>query len=132
MSLRGRSYDDANKRVRTALVVLMAGVVVLLAALGMALLRGPMSASRPMVRDERVEPGQVDEETASQVGVVLMVVGGVLVVTLLVAGYSLMRVMRRFAVPQQSKPFQPTATDDVWQKHKLAEGSPGEPEDGED
>ena len=43
MTLRGRTYEDAGKRVRAALVVLIGGVVLLLAALGMALLRIPSS-----------------------------------------------------------------------------------------
>jgi hypothetical protein len=128
MTLRGRTYEDAGKRVRTALVVLIGGVVLLLAALGMALLRVP-SSEQQVVQVDRGESAPTDEGLAARTGVVLIAVGGVLLVTLLVACYALFRVTRRFAAAEQRRTFQPTATEDVWQMHKLPERPPGESQD---
>ena len=125
MTLRGRTYEDPGKRVRAALVVLIGGVVLLLAALGMALLRVP-SSEQQVVQMDRDESAPTDEGLVARTGVVLIAVGSVLLVTLLVACYALFRVTRRFAVAGQRKAFQPTATEDVWQMHKLSEGPSGE------
>ena len=128
MTFRGRTYEDAGKRVRAALVVLIGGVVLLLAALGMALLRIP-SSERQVVPPERVESAPTDEAVAARTGVVLIAVGSVLMVTLLAACYALFRVTRRFAAAGQRKAFQPTSTEDVWQMHKLSDEPAGESQD---
>ena len=125
MTLRGRTYEDPGKRVRAALVVLIGGVVLLLAALGMALLRVP-SSEQQVVQVDRDESGPTEEGLVARTGVVLITVGSVLLVTLLVACYALFRVTRRFTVAGQRKTFQPTATEDVWQMHKLSDEPSGE------
>jgi hypothetical protein len=130
MSLRGHSYEDAGARIRTALVVLIAGVLLLLAGLGMALLRGPASTGPRIVRHDTAEPAPADEALATRTGVVLMAAGGVLVAALLGACYALFRVTRRLAAPEQRKPLRPTAAENVWKMHKLADEPPGE-RDGE-
>lgn len=134
MRLRGRTYEDAGKRVRTALVVLIAGVVLLLAGLGMAWLRGPVPADPRIVRSEKPEPAPApaDEAEAVRTGVVLLVISAVLAVTLLVACYALFRVTRRYAALEQRKAFQPTAAEDVWEMHKLPEEPLEEPPEGAD
>lgn len=126
MSLRGRSYEDSDTRIRTALVVLIAGVLLLLAGLGMALLRGPASTEQRVARHERAEPAPAEDADQARAALVLMVVGGVLVAALLGACYALFRVTRRFAAPEHRRPSRPTAAEDVWQMHKLADEPPGE------
>ena len=129
MTLRGRTYEDTGKRVRAALVVLIGGVVLLLAALGMALLRIP-SSEQQVMPPERVESAPTDEALAAKTGFILMAVGGVLMVTLLVACYALFRVTRRFTAAEQRRLFEPSATEDVWEMHKLSDEPAGEAEDG--
>ena len=80
MTLRGRTYEDPGKRVRAALVVLIGGVVLLLAALGMALLRVP-SSEQQVVQVDRGESGPTEEGLVARTGVVLIAVGSVLLVT---------------------------------------------------
>ena len=90
------------------------------------MLRGPASTEQRVARHERAEPGPAEEALATRAGVFLMVVGGVLVAALLGACSALFRVTRRFAAPEHRKPSRPTAAEDVWQMHKLADEPPAE------
>jgi multisubunit Na+/H+ antiporter MnhB subunit len=128
MSVRRRTSEDAGKRIRSGLMVLIAGVVLMLAALTIVWLRIPPSSASRVARHEVPEAAPTGDELAARTAVVLMGVGGVLLVTLVVAGYSLFRLTRRLAGPRSGKLPRATASDDVWTMHKLADGPPDERE----
>ncbi|MFQ5489475.1 MAG: hypothetical protein ACE5GE_02030 [Phycisphaerae bacterium] len=118
MTLRGGTQDDQQSRLRVGLVVLMVGLVVLLAAIGMAIMRSPSQI------DVAEKPGSLADEglLAGAAVSMLVIMGVVLVVILLVASYALFRLTRNLAVPDRKfRKQDPTPTDDVWQQHKLPE-----------
>ncbi len=127
MRLQRRTSEDAGKRIRSGLMVLIAGVVLMLAALTIVLLRVPPSSASRVARHEVPEHAPAGDELVARTAVVL-VGWGVLMVTLLVAGYSLFRVTRRLAAPRSGKLPRATPSDDVWKMHKLADGPPDERE----
>lgn len=123
MTLRGSSYESDFQRVRAGLIVLLVGIVILLGALGMAVIRGPQSGADQVALDSSVEPPQRDAGDAQRVGAAAIILGGVLVVVLLVAGYALLRITRQYATASLGKKAEPTPTDDVWAMHQLPEES---------
>jgi hypothetical protein len=127
MTWRSAGYHSDARRVRTGLIVLLAGIVILLAAVGMLLLRNPEPSPDQTSASLQVEQSSPpDLELSRRVGVVAMVMGGVLVITLLITAYALFRITRRFATVELGKPAKPTATEDVWQMHKVPEEAPGD------
>ena len=120
--MRGYGREDSLHRTRDGLVVLMIGLAVLLAAVGMAILRAPSPTGDGAPGGDDLRPNNRAEPAAAQAGVVLSVLAGlalVLVVTLLVVAYALFRLTRRLAVPEaNADKHAPTPTDDVWRMHK--------------
>ena len=123
MTIRGTADDDVTQRLRVGLVVLMVGVLVLLAAVGMAILRGPGPTGEGIATTPAAPSAGGDKLSAEQAVSFVPVLGimaGLLVVTLLVSSYALFRLTRRLAVPPSPVPKrQPTPTDDVWRMHKV-------------
>lgn len=116
MTLRGASSDDVQSRMRAGLAVLIVGLIVLLAAVTMAIMRSTDQAPAPSTADSQADPNVLAEITMP----ILATMASVLVVILLVVSYALFRITRNLSVlaPQTRKPS-PTPTDDVWQQHKL-------------
>ena len=128
MTLRGGGYNGETRRIRAGLVVLLVGVVLLLGAMVFALIRTPEPTGDRVGRRGRVETADQEHVVPARLGVALMVVGMVLVVTLLVAGYVLLRLTRRYALGNNAKTPQPTPSDDVWQMNRAPPDTPAEPE----
>ncbi|MHC4092295.1 MAG: hypothetical protein ACYSVY_18830, partial [Planctomycetota bacterium] len=114
MTLRGGGYDGDPQRIRAGLVVLLAGVALLLAALGMAVLRGPQPPEERVVGQGRIQSPDEHQLLPARLGAALIVLGLVLVATLLVASYALFRHTRRYSGGGDAKPSQPTPSDDIW------------------
>ncbi len=113
----------------------MGGLTILLAAVGMAVLRSPSATG-----DQVVPPANTTTRpagpTVADAGVVmpmLIALGIALVVTMLVAAYALFRLTRRLAVPEAAarKP-EPTATNDVWAMHRPPEEPADDSEPGDE
>jgi hypothetical protein len=132
MTLRGYGAENERRRLRAGLTVLMAALVVLLAAVGMALLRSPSPTG-----DDAAPVGQV--ETSNDAGLaspvigvaapVLAVLAILLVVTLLVVSYAIFRLTQKLALPEEPpRKEEPTASDDVWRMHRVPDEPPADPE----
>jgi hypothetical protein len=132
MTLRGYGADDERRRLRTGLTVLMAALVVLLAAVGMALLRSPSPTGDHAAPVEHI--GASDEGPLASPAIdlavpVLAVLAILLVVTLLVVSYAVFRLTQKLALPEEPPRKEgPTASDDVWRMHRLPDESPDGPE----
>lgn len=123
MTLRGCGYDSDPERVRAGLVVLLVGIVLLLAALGMAVLRGPAPPGDVVTAGGQIESADKESLVPARLGAALIVLGIALLVTLLVVSYILIRHTRRYAKGGGTRPARPTPADDVWAMHKLPEQS---------
>ena len=123
MTLRGCGYDSDTQRIRAGLVVLLAGIVILLGALGMAVLRGPGPAGDSVALNQQGVSLTADRVLPARVGAALLILAIVLVTSLLIAGYILLRVTRRHAQRRKARAIRPTPNDDVWKMHKLPEDS---------
>lgn len=128
MSLRGYVVESEQRRLRAGLMVLMAGLIVLLAAVGMAILRSPSPIGDDAAPAEQVETGAGGAKLSPAIGVampVLAVLAIVLVVTLLVVSYAVFRLTQKLALPEEPPRTEgPTASDDVWRMHRLPEKPP--------
>jgi len=131
MAYRKNGHDNEFQRIRTGLIVLLVGVVVLLAALGIAIVRSIGPSVDSGVQDATA-PGGGSGELSTRVGAAAIVLGIVLVVTLLITSYALFRITRRFATAELSRKPQPTPDDDVWQMHRLPEAAAPEDQGGEE
>lgn len=114
-----------RRRLTSALLVLMAGLLVFLAAVGMAMLRGPLPEQEAGVQNGQHDEGANGESEPQHVGLAMPILGGLaglLLVTMLIVGYALFRLTRALALPESApKRPDPTAHDDVWTKHRLPE-----------
>ena len=130
MTLRGCGYDSDPERIRAGLVVLLVGIVLLLAALGMAVVRGPAPPGDVVTAEGQIESADEAKILPARLVAALIVLGIALLVTLLVASYILIRHTRRHAKGVRMRPARPTPADDVWAMHKLPE-QPAEEESPE-
>ncbi len=127
MTLSSITGDNDVARLRVGLVVLMVGVAILLAAVGMGFMRTPAPEadhSPSLTGAARTDLTQGTNSSILAVIPMLAILGGTLVVTLLIAAYALFRLTRNLAVPPTPSPQpKPTANEDVWQMHKLPDDS---------
>ena len=110
----------------------MAALVVLLAAVGMALLRSPSPTGDDAAPVEQTGTSAGRPLASPAIGVavpVLAVLAILLVVTLLVVSYAIFRLTQKLTLPEEPpRKEEPTASDDVWRMHRLPDESPEGPE----
>jgi len=127
MTLRGIGSEHDDQRVRAAAAVLVLGVSIILATLGMAALRG----DEPQPHNSQVAvqtPVPADDLAPARVGIILLMIFLVLVPGVAVAAYLLLRVAKKAALLEPQQPARPTPIDDIWQMHR----PPAEEEVGDD
>ena len=132
MTLRGYDAENERRRLRTGLTVLMAALVVLLAAVGMALLRSPSPTGDDAAPVKPIGTSADERLASPAIGVavpVLAVLAILLVVTLLAVSYAIFRLTQKLALPEEPpRKEEPTASDDVWRMHRLPDEPPADPE----
>ncbi len=117
----GSEYEP--HRLRAGLMVLALGLAVLLAAVGMAILRSPAPTGEVGATEAGAGAAGHDGlpiASAESIIPVLAVLAIALVATLLVVAYALFRLTRRLALPATSSRRKvATPTDDVWKMHQV-------------
>jgi putative copper export protein len=113
-------HEASQRRTRTALLVLLAGTAILLATVGLAMLR--VESPDASVTDGAPAPlGDADTRASARAATVVLVYGSILLVVFIVAAIALVTASRNFRRGLAKKRQPPTPADDVWSKHKLPE-----------
>jgi len=110
-----------RQRTRSALMLLLLGVTILLVALGIAVLRGQPPPADGIGPDGLAGPGRLGGKAQAMVATVTLLYGTILLVLLVVAAVALVAVSRGYRRRLQATRPAPTAYDDVWSRHKLPE-----------
>jgi hypothetical protein len=110
------------RRTRLGLIILLVGVLLMIATLGLGLMR---DSGGEMVADTD-EPAVVVASSAerAEVAVVVLVYGTVLLFVFVVATVALVVVSRNYRRHLARRKPSPTPVDDVWSRHRVPEEPP--------
>jgi len=117
-----------RQRTRSALMLLLLGVTILLVALGIAVLRAQPPPADGIGPDSLAGPGKLGGKAHVMIATVTLLYGTILLVLLVVAAVALVAVSRGYRRRLQGRRPVPTVYDDVWSRHRLPE-EPGAADD---
>jgi hypothetical protein len=112
------SGSSDQQRLRAGYAVLSMGVLILMFAWGMAVLRGPQGQGEIAVRHQKLDPPAPDQILPAM-GMGMLLCGVCLVVILVLSVVAFVRISRRYREHVLRSPAAPTPTSDVWQMHKV-------------
>ena len=122
-----------QQRLRAGCAVLAFGMVILLSAWGLSVLRGPEDGGEAAIQSRKLDPPD-PAQILPTIGAGMVLYGIILIIILFVSMMAFYRLSRNYSKHLLRKPPAPTVTADVWKMHRLpddtgddqaAAGAPG-------
>lgn len=107
-----------HQRLRAGYAVLSIGMMILLFAWTMAVLRGPQGQGEMAVRHEKLDPPSPDQILPA-IGMAMILTGGCLLTVLVISVFAFIRMRRRFRDHIFAPPRKTTPMADIWRMHKV-------------
>ena len=107
-----------QQRLRAGCAVLAIGVIILLSAWGMSVVRGPETGGEAARQHRKLDPPD-PTRILPMIGAGMVVYGTVLIIVLFVCVMAFYRISRNYRKHLLRKPAEPTVTADVWKMHRL-------------
>lgn len=111
--------NPAVKRQRAALVIALLGLLLIMWAWGSWVYRTSTMAASAAVTTTGAERRVTDPAQSARLLSMFLLVLLILALVVIVGGYAVVRAGRRIREPIVAPPHGSTASDDVWQQHKL-------------
>lgn len=107
------------KRQRAALVIALLGLLLIMWAWGSWMYRASTFAATAAVTATGAEPRAANPAQSARLLSMFLLVLLILALVVIVGGYAVVRAGRRIREPISERMQRSTASDDVWQQHKL-------------
>lgn len=114
------SGSSDHQRLRAGYAVLSIGVLILLGAWALAVMRGPQAEGDAAIRRQKLDPPTTNRYLP-KISAAMIVYGTVLVVVLFVSVITLLRMSRNYRKMLFRAPPKPTQMSNVWKMHKIPE-----------